>query len=255
MVRYYVQKGKIKYLLPPGRKQGFYLEKDVNNLSNELDAFLSMEEEAEEKVTLAIAAEGDLIEIAKIANDIFSSGGSSNVIIVPSWRYMVFEKNKEAQYVLKQDNTIIGFATILPFKPDTDKIEKLLRSETVSQAAITDNDIAVFEAGQHVRLYIGAIAINPRLDRYKRKKDGAILIRELISKFVELGKKGIIIDDITAIGATHIGVRILSTFGFHEIPARQHGNRAFIMNINESGSPISMQYKQALNEFNEGISI
>ncbi|HEV2662989.1 MAG TPA: hypothetical protein VGU68_20440, partial [Ktedonobacteraceae bacterium] len=83
---------------------------------------------------------------------------------------------------------------------------------------------------------------------------GAILIRELISKFVELGERGIIIDDIIAIGATHIGVRILSTFGFHEIPAKKQGNRAFIMNINESGSPISMQYKQALNEVNKDIS-
>jgi hypothetical protein len=245
MIRYYVQKDRIKYLVPPGRKQGFYLAKDVDNLANELNAFLSIEEESEQ-VVLEPATEKDLIEIARIANTVFSFG--TNSIVVPNWRYMLLEKNKEAQYVLKQGDIVTGFATILPFKANTDKIEKLFRCERVSDAGITEDDIETFESGKHIRLYIGAIAIDPSMDKNKRKKHGAVLVRELISRIVELGRRGVIIEDITALGASHSGIRLLLTFGLHEIPAKVPGNRTFIMNIAESGSPVSMQYKEALQE-------
>jgi excisionase family DNA binding protein len=33
MVRHFVRKGQIEYLLPPGRQQGFYRESDVNELA------------------------------------------------------------------------------------------------------------------------------------------------------------------------------------------------------------------------------
>jgi hypothetical protein len=247
MIRYYVQKERIKYLVPPGRKQGFYLARDVDNLANELNAFLSIEEESE-KVVLEPATENDLIEIARIANTVFSFGTNSSSIVVPNWRYMLLEKNKEAQYVLKQGDTITGFATILPFKANTNKIEKLFRSERVSDAGITEDDIETFEPGKHIRLYIGAIATDRSMDKNKRKKHGATLVRELISRIVELGRRGVIIEDITALGASHSGIRLLLSFGLHEIPAKVPGNRAFIMNIAESGSPVSMQYKEALQE-------
>ena len=39
MMRRYAQQGKIGYLLPPGRKQGFYLEKDVDDIVNDLNEF------------------------------------------------------------------------------------------------------------------------------------------------------------------------------------------------------------------------
>jgi ribosomal protein S18 acetylase RimI-like enzyme len=249
MIRYYVQKEKIKYLVPPGRKQGFYRERDVNNLSNELNAFLHMEDE--EKATLVTAEEEDLLEIANIANDVFSFGTPPSEVAIPKWRYMLLRKNKEAQYVLKQGDTVIGFATILPLRIDTNKVEKLFNSETVSQAQITEDDIETFEPGKHVRLYIGAIATDPKLEKHRRKKHGATLIRELINRVVELGERGVVIKDITAIGASQSGIHILLSFGLHEIPARKPKNRAFIMNIEESGAPVSMQYKQALKEYQE----
>ncbi|GHO71049.1 hypothetical protein KSC_099410 [Ktedonobacter sp. SOSP1-52] len=40
MVLNYVKQGKIKHVVPPGRKHGYYLEKDVEKLASELQAFL-----------------------------------------------------------------------------------------------------------------------------------------------------------------------------------------------------------------------
>ncbi len=246
MVREYVKKGKINYLLPEGREHGFYSKKDVDKLYNELNAILATNDE-EEITEFKTASKEDLKGIARIANKIFSTQ-IDNDPPIPNWRYILLESNTESQYVLKKDNEIIGFATILPFKVNTDKIEKLLESETVSEANISKEDIEKFEKGKKVRLYIGAIGVDPDEDKSRKKYYGAKIAIGVINRLLNLGRRGVIIEDVTALGATHIGVRLLQTFGLHEIPARKPGNRAFTMNMKESGSHISMQYKQALKE-------
>ncbi|GCF11943.1 hypothetical protein [Dictyobacter arantiisoli] len=45
MIANYVEKGKIRHVVPPGRKHGFSLKKDVDALTRELDAFFKLEEE------------------------------------------------------------------------------------------------------------------------------------------------------------------------------------------------------------------
>jgi excisionase family DNA binding protein len=246
MVRRYVEKGKLRYMTPEGREHGFYLKKDVDTLANELNAFLNIEDE-EEKVTLHLVAatKEDLAEIAKIANALFAPG---NKVTIPNWRYMLLERNPEAQYALKQSDRVVGFATILPLKPGTTAIERLLRSDTVSQANITASELEIFEPGKHMDLYIGAIGIDPRLEKHQRRRYGAALASRLISAIVDLGKRGVVLDRVVAMGATHNGIRLLQTFGLYGIEPKAPGKRAFVMNIAESGSPVSMQYKEALRE-------
>jgi len=245
MVRRYVEKGKLHYMTPEGREHGFYLKKDVDNLANELNAFLNTEDEEEATLRLEAATKEDLAEIAKIANALFAP---SNKVTVPGWRYMLLESNPEAQYVLKQNDRVVGFATILPFKPEATVIERLLRSDTVSQANIMASELEAFEPGRHIDLYIGAIGTDPGIEKHQRRRYGAALASRLISTIVDLGKRGIILDRVVAMGATHNGIRLLQTFGLHEIEPKAPGKRAFIMNIEESGSPVSRQYKEALQE-------
>lgn len=71
MIRYYVQKGKIKYLVPPGRKHGFYFEKDVDILLTELNAFLHIEEnEKEGRINISITKE-DIDKLTKEQEEVF----------------------------------------------------------------------------------------------------------------------------------------------------------------------------------------
>jgi len=251
MIRNYVKKDQIHYLQIEGREHGFYLKKDVDELANKLNAFISIgeEEKEEEPIHFTTAAMEDLPGIAEIGNALFAPNSNNNdTVIVPSWRYTLFEKNPEAQYALKQGNKVIGFATILPLRPNSNKLETLLRSETVSQANITADDIETFTPGKRIHLYISAIGIKPNVGINKKRRYGATLVSGLIKTIINLGRKGVIIEDISAVGATHSGIRLLQTFGLHEIPPRAEGKRAFTMNVEESGSPLSMQYKQALEE-------
>jgi hypothetical protein len=249
MIRYYVQKDKIRYLVPPGRKQGFYLEKDVDKLANELNAFLHIDsdEEDKEETTFSAAKREDLTEIIKMGVALFSPGSNINPD-PPEWIVKALDKNPEIRFVLKRGNELLGYASIVPFSTKTEKAQKCLEVEFLRDVNITTEDIETFDAGKHINLYLMAIGINPNLERLERRTQGAKLISKFINEIVEIGKRGVIIEKITARGDTRSGIKLLQAFGFSEMPPPAPGKRAFIIEVEKSGAPIVLQYKQALEE-------
>jgi hypothetical protein len=86
------------------------------------------------------------------------------------------------------------------------------------------------------------------LNKDLRHKYGAKLISRFMDGIVDLGKKGVIIEGITAVGATKSGIRLLQHFGLSQLVSPRPDTKLFALNIKESGSPLIMQYKQALQE-------
>lgn len=243
MIRYYVQKDKIKYLVPPGRKQGFYLEKDVDKLANELTAFIHMDEI--EDTQFVLASEEDMIETIKIGYAIFHPDRTPPTK-TSEWHRNALVKNPEMNYVLKKDDQLLGYASIFPFKASSEKIYKCFEVDTLKEVNITNDDIETFDSGNHVNLYIMAIAMNPSLSKNEQRTYGSRLISRIITFVVSLGERGVVIENIVSRGDTKSGVKLLKAFGFTEVERRRSDSRPFIMNIETSGAPIAMQYKQAL---------
>jgi hypothetical protein len=106
----------------------------------------------------------------------------------------------------------------------------------------------MYEKGKHVNLYIAAIGIKPDIEVSRKIGYGTSLVVGLIDYIVALGKRGIIIDSMVAVGATKSGIRLLQSFGFSEIPTLRPGQREFAMDIATSGAPVALQYKRALQE-------
>ncbi len=247
MLRIHVQKGRVNYMLPQGRKHGFYLKRDVDNLAREMSAFLDIE--VKEEIKFSAANKEDLTEMERIGSLLFPDDIADDGA-VPELRYKLLEKNPETQFVLKKDEKIIGTATILPFKANSDRIEKIFSSQRLESSSITIDDIETFCPGNHIDIFVLNIGIRPdiNVERKLKKYYGARLINNLTDKVVELGSRGVIIEKIMAAGDTHMGVRILQSNGFYEIPAIPPTKRAFALDIQKSGSHMSMQYKQALEE-------
>jgi hypothetical protein len=251
MVRIYVQKGAIRYFVPEGMKQGYYLKSDVDELATKLHAFINMDDEDKE-TKLTVATKEDLTEIIRIGRVLFVAPIRGNEVITsPQWRIAVHEKNPESHYVLKRGEEILGYASVIPLKPNSNKIERLLSVELISEANLTPDDIETYEPEKHVVLYIGAIGIKPDIDKQKRRSYGASLISKFITKLIGLGYRGVIIDKIIAIGGTHNGIRLLQAFGFTEIPTLRTGQREFILEPEKSGSPVVQQYKEALRQWQQ----
>ncbi len=249
MIRRYANKGKIRYVVPEGREQGFYNKQDVDRLSIAINAFFAIEDE-EEKTEFRAASKDELLDLVKLANSVFSPEKNKNPT-VPSWRYSVLEKNPETQFILKVGERVVGFTSILPLKTNMSKWEKMLTMDSVADVGLTGEDIEEFEPGKHIHLYIAGIGIDRSIEKYKRAHYGSALVKSLISTIIDLGKRGVIIEKVTAGGATPIGRRLLLTFGLHEIPPRVPGKRIFTMDVQEAGSPIILQYKEALSQWQQ----
>lgn len=250
MIANYVGKGQIKHVIPPGRKQGYYLKKDVDKLSTELNAFFNLEEETETTNFTAATTE-DLYACIALNRELFAiKDDESDETIYKKWAAWI-KKNPEIVYVLKRDNEVIGIATMLPFKPHSQKFDEILRGDTsilLGNVNISTRDIEEYKAGNHIQLYIAEIGIKPSLEKNLRRKYGAKLVSKLIDTVVELGKRGVIIEDIVAVGATRSGTRLLQHFGFTEVIFSRPDTRLFTINMKESGAPITKDYRETLKE-------
>ncbi|QBD78010.1 hypothetical protein EPA93_19215 [Ktedonosporobacter rubrisoli] len=252
MIRKHVENGKIKYLLPEGRKQGFYSKKDVDKLAAELEAFLRLEEEAE-VVNFSIATRSDIPACIALNRELFTAQHSTDDdTLIKKWTAWI-EKNPEVVYILKRDNEVIGIATVLPTTPRSKKFDNALKGDIsflLGDVNITPEDIEEYKAGNHVQLYLAEIGIKQTLEANLRHKLGAKLISKFMDTIVDLGKRGVVIDRILSVGATRSGIRLLQHFGFYEVIFSRSDTRLFILDPKESGAPIMDAYRDALAEYN-----
>lgn len=251
MVRTHVEKGKIAYLVPPGRKQGFYRKKDVDRLVHEIENFFALNEEVE-KAEFVIATIEDIPACVKLNREIFAiEAQEDDAVIIKKWSEWV-QKNPEIVYVLKRGTELVGISTILPFKPESRRFEDMISSDTsilLGDVNIFAEDIESFTPENRIQLYIAEIGIKPSLDKTLRRKYGAKLIAKLTDKIIDLGKRGVIIESMTSVGATKSGEKLLRYFGFGQVEFARSDTKLFTLDMSKSGAPMPHAYREALTGY------
>jgi hypothetical protein len=250
MLYNYVRYGHLERVIPPGRKQGVYPKRGVDNLANKLHAFLAIDSEGEEEIVFRAATEDDMLEISNMGRAVFVPT-APRVTAPAQWHLDALGKNPEISFVLKRGDELLGYVNTVPFTVNNEKVRKCLTVDFLSDVNIIPDDIETYEAGKHIHLYIMAVCINPSLKKTERRKHGATLITRFISKIKELGARGVTIEKITARGDTPSGVRLLQAFGFSEAPSLKPGTRVFIIDMDNSYGDVSTQYKEALAQWKE----
>lgn len=97
-----------------------------------------------------------------------------------------------------------GCVIILPLKPE--KIEKLLREEERT-VDLEPDEIEVFQPGVPLHRYGGAIEVTIGLSLAEKRAYGVRLVSGLIDVLVEMGRKGIVIETVTARSTKPDGIR------------------------------------------------
>jgi hypothetical protein len=251
MIANYVEKGKIKHIVPPERKHGYYLKKDVDKLANELETFFNLEEDAE-STNLTAATKAEIPVCVNLNRELFTAtlNSTDNTTLYEKWAKWM-DKNPEIVYVLKADQEIVGIAITLPVKPNSEKLNKALMADISmlqGDIDISAEDIEEYKEGNHIQLYISGIGIKPSLNKDLRRKYGARLISRFAHTITDLGKRGVIIETATAVGATRSGIKVLQHYGFNEVVFPRSDTRLFTLNMKESGAPIAQTYREALKE-------
>jgi hypothetical protein len=218
---------------PPGRQTAVYLKSEVNEFAEKWTAFLMAKEAP--KTTFHIAMLDDMEEEYKLAKR--ALGQTMSIETRKSW----LEKNPLCDYIVKYGNKIVAYLTLLPVKHET--IMSFLNGE-IRGWQITPDDIELFEPGKDLECIIIGIASDPDTNEDTRTHYMLTLIRGIMREMQKLGQKGVTITKLYATSETPTGIAMALHLGMQEITPRLGKRLRFILDIEQSDSPLIQIYKK-----------
>jgi hypothetical protein len=234
-----VKKGKIAALTPPNKKDSFYLEKDVDRVRIEQEAFLL--QYASDTSEFGIATEDDILGIADLNADLFGGTRETRYEL----RLKQYHANSEVFHVLRQDGIVVGYLGIFPL--ELGAIKKILSGMPESRFRIevlSPEHITAFEPGktENVFLIIGVKQNVPKSKLY-----GARIIAGGIQFLEELARRGVILKKAYGTSRTPDGIKIAKSLGFKQMPVIQEpdeGLLRFELDLETTSHPLLRSYQE-----------
>ncbi len=237
----YVKKGWLKRYGPSGRQHKFYKLSEVEALIQARNTFDEYQEML--PASFGIAAPEDMPTIVDIDKRTFG------VDITEETYLRWLRKNPETFFVLRDSNDkVVGYACLLPIKKET--MDRFVRDE-ISMEDISPDDVHLFEPGRLLSLYVIALCVDPVYKIAIKHEYGARLVRGLFTFVLELARRGIEIESITARTYKADGIRLLRKMGIPQLRSPVIGKHLFSVCVADSGFPILVRYSDLLAEWKQ----
>jgi hypothetical protein len=244
-LRNQVNAGHIRSETPPGKRQAVYLKEDIDALKHDMEIWRAGKSRMKLPPTKFVKATvEDMLEAVELADEVF---GGVNTLPVEK-RLEWLNKNPDIDYLLKQDGRIVGYFSLVPLRPET--IEDLLTLRRFAKD-LTAEDILSYTPNIPVDLYGMAIGTKPGVSQNQKHEWGKILIIGARGVILDLAKRGINIRSINAHSHTLDGIKMMRHLGFTETVSKAPGLHDFVIEVERSGIPFIMKYKDILQEWRE----
>jgi len=238
---HYVKIGKIKKVVEPGKTEGFYEKAYIDRMAKASELFAI--HYATDSATFGVATPEDAQGIYEVIASLWGTLFTTPVETRLSW----YQINPEIDYVVKQDDIVAGYITIMPLKHEI--IEKLLAGK-IRGWDIRPDDILPFTLGTPLECYTGAAV---RAGVYKPEKYSMRLIMGIMEIMQEFARKGILIQKLYAVSDTPDGVKLSRDLGFNEMPPAPNSTfRQFVLDLETSESPYAQEYREVFKYSQNG---
>jgi hypothetical protein len=242
-LRNQVNAGHIRFMLPPGKRQAIYLKEDVDQLKSDIEVWLIGRHQANiPPARFVKATVEDMPKAVELAAEIF--GGLNTIPLEKRIEWV--KKNPDIDYLLIQEEQLVGYLTLIPLRLET--IEDLLTLKRYAKD-LTAEDILMYEPNKPVDIYGMAIGVKPGFSLNQKRLWGERLIQGARKVFLDLGKRGIPIRFIIAHSFTPEGIRLMKHVGFTVTPPKAPGLHNFLIDVDNSGLSFIMEYKEALERW------
>lgn len=235
---YLVRKGTIKKVVPPGKKQSVYPKSDIDKLASALTTLIDQydrEVSIFEKATVEDMPEEHEMDV--------SLYGRKTASIEE--RIARLKMNPESDYVLKNQDEIVGHICFFPVEPKS--LEKFLAGEITE---LPPETMLPFEPGKPLDLLMLVMSIKPGFPPDVAKHYGFRLITGTLEVFKKLGERGIEINNIYATSRTATGIRICRKLGMSVEPMpNETGRFRFQLHVPSSELLLTKGYLQGLSEY------
>lgn len=238
---HYVKIGKIKKVTEPGKTEGFYEKAYIDRMARASELFAI--QYAADTATFRVATPEDAQGIYEVIASLWGTLFTTPVETRLNW----YQQNPEIDYVVKQDDIVAGYVTIMPLKHET--IELLMEGK-IRGWDIKAEDILPFTAGTPLECYTGAAI---RAGVHRPEKYGMRLIMGIMDTMRDLAKNGILIKKLYAVSDTPDGVKLSRDLGFEESPPAPGATfKQFVLDLETSDSPYAKEYRKTLKSGQNG---
>jgi predicted DNA-binding transcriptional regulator AlpA len=234
----YVDAGKIKKVIPPGKKEGYYLKAEIDKMIRAREAFIL--QYATDTTLFEKAQEEDIQGITELCIDLFGKNGTANY----ETRLAQYHSNPDIFYVLRQEDLIVGYIGMFPLKKEAIKtIMSGAEESRFRNGLLTPENILPFKTGQanDVFLVIGVRQGLPRSRVYgSRVISGAVEVME------QFARRDIIIKKLYGTSRTQDGIRIAKGMGFKQVTplAEEDDLCRFVLDLETAKSPLFQKYQR-----------
>lgn len=237
----YVKTGRIKKVIPPGRKEGYYPKGDVDKLIRAKEAFIL--QYATDPTLFEKAQEEDIEKITDLGIELFGKYGSPNY----ETRLTQYQANPEIFYVLRQEEIIVGYIGLFPLRHEAiEAIMAGMEEDRFRSGILVPANILPFEPDQAKELFL---IIGAKQDVKKSTVYGSRLISGAIDVLEHMARRGIIIESLFATSRTRDGIKLCKDLGFKQtIPTEEEDNLLrFKLDLLTTANPLLKRYQRIVS--------
>ncbi len=231
-----VDKGIIQKVVPPGKKNGYYTKRSVDDYYSQqslfLDTYIARQQD---KLIVRKATEADQESIFEFEKSIYPDPAPLKERI--NW----YHKNSHIDYVALIEEEVIGHLSLLPLEEG--KIIDYLTHKDIDW--FNANDIQTYEPGKQYTLYIMSAAVKQFEDKHLSKLYAGHLLQEGERNLFALAEEGKLIRRIYARSRTQTGIFLANRMQFEVLPDLSRGSRrTFVLDLGRSTSKWAEKYRE-----------
>lgn len=232
----HVRKGKIKKVIPPGQKEGYYPKKIIDDLARARE--LVILEYAAEPSSFTRATDEDIKGIHDICASLFGISETVSYETMLSWQ----QKNPYTYFVTKQEGFVTGYFGFLYLNKEV--TERIMSKPLPGVPMPPSTDIEPFIPGKPIHgLFIG-LAVRPGLPETQAKMQGRHLITGAIGVLEEFARQNTPVHMLYATARTSHGIRLSRKLGFEEIAYPGDPLIRFKINLLTSDNRLLREYQR-----------
>lgn len=238
---HYVDTGKIKKVVPPDRKEGYYLKSEIDKMARAKELFLLQYSVAPKTFTRA-ETEDDIRGIYDLC---VAAYGINNTPPLEE-RLEEWRQFPETYYVVKQDDIVIGYISLFWF---TEEALADLMTPRKHQTSLTVDVMHPFTPNQPIDHLFVSLAVLPGLTNEQQHRCGFILLRDTIQILESLAERGMPVKKLYATSRTSSGIKLARNMGMKETKYPNDLVLRFELDLEHAKSPLALKYQK----FVEGI--
>jgi hypothetical protein len=242
-----VRDGKIRKIIPPGKKEGYYSKAEIEKIAQARELFILLN--SIDAITFERAnTEEDIKGIYDLSVAIYGIGGT------PSFeeRLKIWRKNPYVYYVVKQENIVVGYVSMIWF---TEKALKQLMGPTPKKTITTSagtgvysvtgaENVLEFTPGKPIDSLFVSLGVRPGMSNTQQRVYGFKLMRDTVTVLEEFAEQGMPVKMLYGTSERADGIFLARKLGMKEIKYDDDNLLRYELDLLNTDNPLLTRYQQ-----------